>query len=230
MKLNFNKNSLAILSIVAGIVYLFILVSEIGEAFEGGAQGFKKGADSALRELDDNPANDFENDYFLISLDAKDKNNFYPDSILNKATNNSIPVRIEKMEVFYEFRNGQPLWSIFAMIFLMFLALPILVLLILIPIQFYKLIFSLYKNNVFTQENVNRIQKIGIFYIIIYAYILAFSFYQYFLVRSVIDLENYEIVRPNLASESLLIGLVALIFATVLKRAIVMKEEQDLTI
>ena len=64
----------------------------------------------------------------------------------------------------------------------------------------------------------------------IYAYMLAFSFYQYFLARSVIDLENYEIIHPNLASESLLIGLVALIFATVLKRAIVMKEEQDLTI
>ena len=99
-----------------------------------------------------------------------------------------------------------------------------------IPFQFYKLIFSLYKNSVFTSENVNRIQKIGVFYIIIYAYLLCFSFYQYFLAKSVIDLDKYEIARPDFASESLLIGLVALIFATVLKRAIAIKEEQDLTI
>ena len=132
--------------------------------------------------------------------------------------------------LFINLKKRYPLWNIFTMFFLGLLALPILVLLVFIPIQFYKLIFSLYNNSVFTSENVNRIQKIGVFYIIIYAYLLCFSFYQYFLAKSVIDLDKYEIARPDFASESLLIGLVALIFATVLKRAIAIKEEQDLTI
>ncbi|WP_436416140.1 DUF2975 domain-containing protein [Petrimonas sp.] len=230
MKLSFNKNSLAILSILAGIVYLVILLSEIGEAWEGATQGFKSGMDSVLKEQDDDPKNDFETEFFLMKLKVKDKRNYYPDSILNRATNDFLPARIEKIDVVYQPKKALPLWNIFTMFFLGLLALPILVLLVFIPIQFYKLIFSLYKNSVFTSENVNRIQKIGVFYIIIYAYLLCFSFYQYFLAKSVIDLDKYEIARPDFASESLLIGLVALIFATVLKRAIAIKEEQDLTI
>lgn len=230
MKVGLSKNSLAIFSILAGIVYLLLLVSEISEAWESGTQGFKEGMDYALREQDDNLENDFNSEAFLLKLKAKDKDNYYPDSVLNKASNNYLPARIEKMDVSYRHPSSLPLWSVITMLFLMALALPVLVLLVFIPIEFYKLIFSLYKNNVFTQKNVNRIKKIGVFYIIIYVYLLAYDLYQYFLAKSVIDLEKYEIARPTLVSEILLIGLVALIFATVLNRAILMKEEQDLTI
>ena len=211
-------------------MYLLLLVSEISEAWESGTQGFKEGMDYALREQDDNLENDFNSEAFLLKLKAKDKDNYYPDSVLNKASNNYLPARIEKMDVSYRHPSSLPLWSVITMLFLMALALPVLVLLVFIPIEFYKLIFSLYKNNVFTQKNVNRIKKIGVFYIIIYVYLLAYDLYQYFLAKSVIDLEKYEIARPTLVSEILLIGLVALIFATVLNRAILMKEEQDLTI
>lgn len=230
MKVSLSKNSLAIFSILAGIVYLLLLVSEISEAWESGTQGFKEGMDYALREQNDNLENNFNSEAFLLKLKAKDKDNYYPDSVLNKASNYYLPARIEKMDISYRHPSSLPLWSVITMLFLMALALPVLVLLVFIPIEFYKLIFSLYKNNVFTKKNVNRIKKIGIFYIIIYVYLLAYDLYQYFLAKSVIDLEKYEIARPTLVSEILLIGLVALIFATVLNRAILMKEEQDLTI
>ncbi len=230
MKVSLSKNSLAIFSILAGIVYLLLLVSEISEAWESGTQGFKEGMDYALREQDDNLENDFNSEAFLLKLKAKDKDNYYPDSVLNKASNSYLPARIEKMDVSYRHPSSLPLWSVITMLFLMALALPVLVLLVFIPIEFYKLIFSLYKNNVFTKKNVNRIKKIGVFYIIIYVYLLAYDLYQYFLAKSVIDLEKYDIARPTFVSEILLIALVALIFSTVLKRAILIKEEQELTI
>ncbi len=230
MKTHLSKNSLAVLSILAGLVYLMILISAIDEAWEGGVRGFKEGMAASEKEFDDDPFNDLDVESFILHLKVRDKTLYYPDSTFNKLSHNFLPARLEKMEVSYAFKKGQPLWSIFVMIFLMFLALPILVLLIFIPILFYKLIFSLYKGDVFTHENVNRIQKIGVSYIIIYFYLLTFYLYQYFLSKSLIDLEKYEIVRPDLVSESLLIGLVALIFAIVLKRAIAIKEEQELII
>lgn len=161
-------------------MYLLLLVSEISEAWESGTQGFKEGMDYALREQDDNLENDFNSEAFLLKLKAKDKDNCYPDSVLNKASNSYLPARIEKMDVSYRHPSSLPLWSVITMLFLMALDLPVLVLLVFIPIEFYKLIFSLYKNNVFTQKNVNRIKKIGVFYIIIYVYLLAYDLYQYF--------------------------------------------------
>lgn len=230
MKLSLSKNSLAILSILAGVVYLLILVSDISKEFDYVGQSFKSGLNSNKGKEGDVSETEFNTETFFAKLKVKDKQNFYPDSILNNKSNRYLPARIEKMDIFYQHHTSLPLWSIFSMLLLVLLGFPFLALLILIPIEFYKLIFSLYKNNVFTRNNVTRIKKIGIFYIIIYAYLLAFEFYQYFLAKSVVDLEKYEIASPTLVNELLLTGLVALIFATMLNRAIVLKEEQELTI
>ena len=82
----------------------------------------------------------------------------------------------------------------------------------------------------FNQLNVKRIEKIGIYYIIVYGYQLLFELYEYQAAKSVIDLEKYQIAHPEYINSLLLIGLVALIIATVMKRALSIKEEQELTI
>ncbi|NLX65593.1 MAG: DUF2975 domain-containing protein [Bacteroidales bacterium] len=92
------------------------------------------------------------------------------------------------------------------------------------------MIFALYRNDVFTQENVVRIERIGVFCIIVYAYSVIFQLYNYVQAKMVIDMEKYKIAFPDLSNEMLLFGIVALIVATVMKRAIEIKEEQALTI
>jgi hypothetical protein len=221
------KNSLAILCILAGIIYLLILIPSIVDGIEGGIQGAKDGFQSTMNE---DRYGGFDHEGYFLKLKLKDKKNYYPDSILNTATHEIIPARIKNIDVFYQFKESPSLWSILFLMFLMLGSFPILILLIFIPILFYKLIFALYRNDLFTQENVVRIERIGIFCIIVYAYMLLFQLYNYIQAKTVIDLEKYKIAFPEFSNEMLLFGVIALIIAIVMKRAIAIKEEQDLTI
>lgn len=230
MKLHSGKNSLALLCILAGIVYLLILVPTIIEAVEAGIQGAKEGARTSQEIIDGDYYNNYISESYLLKLKLKDKKNYYPDSILNTTTNETIPARFMTMNVFYQFKESPTLWSILFQMFLMFAILPIMVLLVFIPILFYKLIFSLYRNNVFTPENAKRIQRLGLFCIIVYAYLFLLELHLYIQAKVVIDLEKYKIIFPELSNEMLLFGVVALIVATMMKRAIAIKEEQELTI
>jgi hypothetical protein len=229
MKTKPSTNSLAILSLLAGVVYLMILIPEIISGWEGGVEGAKSGFTES-RRWDENPDNNVERETFYVRLKRKDKNDYFPDDVLNSRTQEYIPVRYDEMRLHYQFRDSRSLGMILFKTLLMFGALPVLFLLILIPVQFYKLIFSLYRNNVFNQLNVKRIEKIGIYYIIVYGYQLLFELYEYQAAKSVIDLEKYQIAHPEYINSLLLIGLVALIIATVMKRALSIKEEQELTI
>lgn len=229
MKTGLNKNSLALLSLLAGIVYLLILTPAIISAWEGGIEGAKSElSESQLRHED--PDSDVRNETFYVRLKRKDKSNYFPDTLLNSRTQELIPARQEEMQLFYQYKEGRSLWAGLFEVLLILTAFPILYLLILIPVQFYKLIYSLYRNNVFNTLNVKRIKKIGIYYIIVYGYRLLFQQYYYHSAKSLIDLEKYTIARPEYINSLLLIGLVALIIATVMKRALDIKEEQELTI
>ncbi|SDZ79766.1 Protein of unknown function [Porphyromonadaceae bacterium NLAE-zl-C104] len=230
MKRVSGKNSLALLCILAGIVYLLILVPTVIEGVEGGIQGAKEGFKSSQKTIDEDLYNDFYSESYFLRLKIKDKKNYYPDSILNTTTNEILPARFGTVHVFYQFKESQPLWSILFLMFLMFAALPIMALLVFIPVLFYRLIFSLYRNHVFTTENVKRIQRIGLFCIIVYAYFFLFGLHLYIQAKTAIDLEKYKIAFPELANEMLLFGVVALIVAAVMKRAIAIKEEQELTV
>lgn len=230
MKFNLGKNSLALLCILAGAVYLIILVPIIIESVEGGIQGAKKGYRSAINNEVEKPYNDFGNDTYFLKLRIKEKGNYYPDSILNTATQKMIPVRFKTVEMYYDYKESPTLGSILLMMFLILGGFPVMVLLVCIPILFYKLIISLYQGNVFTPKNIQRIRRIGFFCIIVYVYLFLYSIQEYFQAKAVIDLEKYTIVFPEFGNETLLFGVIALIVAVVMKRAMELKEEQDLTI
>lgn len=230
MKLHSGKNSLAFLCILAGIVYLLILVPAIIGGIKGGIEGAREGAKSYQKTSDSEHYNDFDSESYFLRLKLKDKKNYYPDSLLNITTGKTIPSRIEKVQLRYEFEDSLPLWNILFRFFLGLGMVPIIVLLVLIPIHFYKLIFSMYRNQVFTPYNVKRIARIGTYCIIVFTYTFLFHLHLYLEAKFMIDLEKYEIVFPKFSNETLLFGVVALIVATVMKRAIEIKEEQDLTI
>lgn len=230
MKVNSKKNSLALLCILAGIVYLFILIPTVSDGIAGGIQGIKERKQYSQNDKKDHSYDGLYPESHFLNLKVKDKRNYYPDSILNRATHTTLPSRIKQIDVFCPPKQKTSLWSLIFTSLLMLGTLPIAILLIFIPILFYKLIFSLYKNNIFTQENVNRIQQIGLFCIIIYAYMLVFDLHLYYEAKSLIDLEHYDLAFPELTNEVLLFGVIALIVATVMKRAMAIKEEQDLTI
>lgn len=230
MRLFSSKNSLAFLCILAGIIYLIILTPIVIEGIESAVQGTSEGFESSRKIIDNDPYQNFESERFLLKLTLKDKRKYYPDSLVNITTKEILPVRFETVSILYQHRESPTLGSIFFQMFLMLVSLPVGVLMVYIPILFYKLILSLYRNHVFTPDNVKRIEKIGIFCIIVYLFVLSLALHMCIQAKGTIDLEKYKIVYPNPSNELLLFGIVALIVATVMKRAIAIKEEQDLTI
>ena len=229
MKTNFNNKSLAVLSIIAGIVYLFILISSLQKELDGFALGFKEGS-TAFDTTGNSEFETFSFNHYTVSVKPKKGFDYYPDSVANDKTEKYLPARIHTLEIAY-YNQKTPIWQVLFFVFILFLSLPICVILILIPIEFYRLIFSLYENNVFSIKNVNKIKRIGIYCIIVYACTLVVNLYQYFIIKKSVDLDKYEIVHPDFYVEGLILfGLIALIFADILKRAIIIKEEQELTI
>ena len=105
MKTGLNKNSLALLSLLAGIVYLLILTPAIISAWEGGIEGAKSGlSESQLRHED--PDSDVRNETFYVRLKRKDKSNYFPDTLLNSRTKELIPARQEEMQLLkHQFLN-----------------------------------------------------------------------------------------------------------------------------
>lgn len=222
MKLiNNSKRTITILSVLVGIVYT-ITVSQtlfqngrlIIDTVKGNRQVSKESQKSKL---------------FALDLESKDAANFYSDSLYNNMSKKMVPVHIH--EAIITENNVKSHWYdtvINIITFLLFF--PILFRIIRVPILFYNLIISLYRGNVFELSNVQKIKKIGLYQIHIFLYGLITIVYDYFSAKMNIDFSNYSIVLSDLKNELLIMGLVALIFANVLNRAILMKEEQELTI
>lgn len=111
------------------------------------------------------------------------------------------------------------------------LSLTILGLLIYIPIQTYKVIRSIVKDDIFDLSNIKRIRKIG--YSTLIAFVLAIPIYPitkylYYLLFGVGDLSEYGTIRDDYSL--LLFGLLILLFAEILKMSHQIKEENDLTV
>ena len=99
-----------------------------------------------------------------------------------------------------------------------------------IPFLFYKLILSFYVDQIFTLKNIKRIKTLGILYLVLFSTKFVYHLGNYYIDRSTIELQNYNIIKPDLAFNFLLIAILMFIIAIVMSRVMMMKEEQDLTI
>ena len=71
---------------------------------------------------------------------------------------------------------------------------------------------------------------LGILYLILFSTKFAYNLGNYYIDRSTIELQNYNIIKPDLAFNFLLIAILMFIVAIVMSRVMMIKEEQDLTI
>jgi hypothetical protein len=78
---------------------------------------------------------------------------------------------------------------------------------------------------------VRRLKLLGIYTLILWALDVAFNSMYLASVKSLIELADYQIIISEyLEHKLLLLGIILLIATNVMKRAITIKEEQDLTI
>lgn len=229
MKQKTSKTQLAILSILAAIVYLFIITANLVSGWKESVKAFKEGWEHAEIENKTGKKSSWQN--FALYLEPKDFNKFYTDSIRNTKTGELIPVSYERVQVRYDYNQPQSSKSLLLGTGMTLTALPTVILYVLILILFYKLILAFYKDNIFCNVNVKRLRLLGIYTLILW--VLEVAFYSMYLasVKSLIELTDYKIIMSEyLEHKLLLLGIILLIATNVMKRAITIKEEQDLTI
>jgi len=224
MKNNKKKTSLAVLSVLAGIIYFLALVPYFEAGWEGGIRNVNENHKTNSGSTN-NPA---KASRILQHIQLEPKNNglLYSDSIINIKTGKMMPVSYTKMYV-NDKSKGQNSILILIMDCIVFLgSFSFFV----IPFMFYKLILSFYKDQIFTLKNIKRMNTLGILYLILFSTKFTYNLGNYYMDRSTIEFRNYNIIKPDLAFNFLLIAILMFIIAIVMSRVIMIKEEQDLTI
>lgn len=224
MKNNKKKTSLAVLSVLAGIIYFITLIPYFEAGWEGGIRNVKESRKIQTDGVD----NSAKGSRILQRIQLKPKSNdiLYSDSIVNTKTGKMMPVSYTRMYVNDESKEPNLLLNLVLNIVVFLGGLPFFV----IPFLFYKLILSFYKDQIFTLKNIKRIKTLGVLYLILYATKLTYNLTNYYRDRSTIELQNYNIIKPDLGCNFLLIAILLFIIAIVMSRVMIMKEEQDLTI
>ncbi len=229
MKRKSSKTQLALLSILAGAVYLFIIAANFVDGWKSGVKAFKEGWEKAEVENKTGYKSSWQN--YTLLLEPQNFNHFYTDSIRNKKTGELIPISYERVQVRYDYQEPQSSKSLLLGTGMTLVALPTVILYLLILILFYKLILAFYKDDIFSNDNVRRLRLLGTYTLILW--VLEVAFYSMYLttVKSLIEIADYKIIMSeHLEHELLLFGVILLIATNVMKRAITIKEEQDLTI
>jgi len=155
----------------------------------------------------------------------------FPDSVLNLKTGSKIlaefPLVKTKVDI-----SQSPRWiSVVLLIFSLIFAFPLLFVIVFIPLQIFKVIRSVVKNEIFDARNVTRIRRIGYSLLFIFGTEMFFNIITTIEARALVSLENYRIVfKMEDELSTLLFALVTFMFAEILKISHAMKEEQDLTI
>ena len=107
----------------------------------------------------------------------------------------------------------------------------VVVLYIYLIVQFVKVIRSFTRSKVFEKQVVRRLSLIGIGFIAMGVVGTLWNIGRTYLVGELIEIERFEILyRTTIEWDSLIMGFIILVMNEIVKQALVMKEENDLTI
>lgn len=223
------QRSIAFLSVLAGLLYTINLITTLTDGYKGGLEGTSYYWTSKLKK--NNLDADESVSYKKITLVSNDEY-LFRDSILNKTNNTYIPLHYPKIDVIAVEDKGKSLVEILLLIPLMIFLLFLIPAMLYIPVLFYKLMISIYKGDIFTEENIERINKLGYILLFIYVVVILLAFTSIMNERSIVSVENYHHQSINWLKSStlLLFAVITLLIGKVMKKALIMKEEQELTV
>ena len=222
MKTIFKTKRLSILTILAGLTYAFLVIS----SFIDGTDDFKRGLEGA-RENNMKNSLGKSQDYYYLNLKPKIANNF-PDSLVNTKDNKEIRLISNSVITIesYDLPTSAKWYQAFQ-ILLFFL---LLIIYIVIPIQFYRFISLINENIFFEKENIRLLRWLGFELLIVYFGNVLYNFTDYKINSSLFSFSEYKLVMDYFDGIWLLFGIVVLLIAEILSKALALKEEQELTI
>lgn len=216
-----KSKKLRILTVLAGLTYAFLIISSFIDGFEDMKRGFTEGYNSARTDA-------LERTYYL-NLEPKNGYTSYPGSLINQTGNKSVNLCEQQILVlgsvaklttmvkwYYAFGN--------------LVMVIVLITYFILPFHFFRFM-SLVKNNmIFEKENVKLLRWLGFELLVVYFGHVLFNFLDCKINASLFSFSEYKIVMDTMDAIWLLFGVVVLLFAEILSKAFVLKEEQELTV
>jgi hypothetical protein len=226
-----KARKITILALFAGFAYAFLIFSSFAEGWDDFRRGWQEGGQSAeynkWGDVIRYKPNEAES--YNLMVKAKKGFNSYPDSILNLKTNVAVQTKYSEMVVLGPKSDSTKI-SFLLKIILFIIGSAIFVALIRIPIHFYKLIGQIKNDFIFELRSVNLLRWLGAELLFIYSAGYLCLYQIYLETCSLFNFINYEIVMPVMDPIWLLLGIVSFLLAEILSKAMLLKEEQELTI
>jgi hypothetical protein len=205
------------------IIFGYLYQSVVLEFYEGFKYGF------AIANYEDKN-NLYVDDFLMMDVKVKD-NNYMDSSAVNIKTDKPMQIRYNNISLLVNSGSAKPMWWILLQVVFGAMVLSVVIFGIWILNLALKIIFSLQKTAVFDRINLKRINRIGIFILIIAAVESSLQLINIYSAKAMIELQNYTFSFADVFQyNSFILGTVILIMSEILRMAIEIKEEQDLTI
>ena len=111
-----------------------------------------------------------------------------------------------------------------------FLSLFVILMMVFIPIQTFRILRSMTRDRIFDPSNISKLRLIGYAILAFYFTSIAFSFLHYSVASNLVEVDGYKLHMDWGNTTLVILGFVILMFAEMLKVAVAMKEEQELTV
>lgn len=210
---------------------VILLIIFFGSLYQGAVlpfiEGVKYGFAIAKYEID--TQNDTD-DFLMMDVVSKDAD-YMETTEVNKKTGENVLIRPTNVSVLVHSLPEKPVWWVVLQVIYGVLIVATLVLGIWIPFLVVKILRSLQHSEVFDRMNMNRINRIGLILLSVGIIGSVIQVINVFSAQYMVDLTHYNFSYTKVIDfNALIMGVVILIMNEVLRIAIEIKEEQDLTI
>ena len=190
-------------------------------------EGIKYGITIAKYEIDSQKETD---DFLLMDVVSKDIN-YMESNEINLKTGDKALIKPNNISIIVHALPNKPIWWVALQTIFGLTSLSLLVLGVMIPFLVVKILRSLQHSEVFDRINLSRIHRIGLILLFIGIGGTLIQTINVISAQYVVDLENYHFTYSKVIDfNAIIMGVVILIMNEVLRIAIEIKEEQDLTI
>lgn len=225
-----KPKKLVLLSILAGLIYLFMMGSSLLSEWDDFQLGYWEGFDGASVVDSEDPLKCSLSEVFFFYVLPKKGVESFPDKISNLKNNSAINIRHSEFKASVPKKTITKGTTFFYYFFSGLTPFLMMIICLIIPIQFYKVINSITKEVIFEKENIRRIRLIGISLILFYFLYFFYNFLNFKRNSQLFEFSDYTLKMDSVDAIWLMLGIVVLLIAEIISRGKALKEEQELTI
>jgi len=219
---------LTILSILAGLTYLFLIVNTFTSEWDDWQIAFNTKALGADYNKWGDVIGHHPVESYHFSIKSKKGFTSFPDSLVNLVSNQTIKAKYN--EVYVLASPLKPEISKLVSIFMTLLSFIFLIVSIGIPIHFYKIISLIKRDFIFERKIIYLLRWLGLELLIIYIVMVLLLYLIHQIEYSQFSFSEYEIVMKSIDPIWIFLGIVVFLIAEILSKALTIKEEQELTV